>query len=393
MKICLLVQNLFTLGGIQRVVTTILNELVKNSDFEITVIMPFQMKGRKLFNLDNRVQLNAQEDFCEDRTHKPVRYLLAANKRLGFLDQHFLVKFVERIRFSNKEKARYIEYFNKENFDVVIGAGIEYSLLLGTISSKIKAKTIGWQHSTFDSYFTERGSNGYGINKYCKTMYTKLDDVWVLTDSDKKDFDLHFGLNSRVFHNPISQHTCKMSKHETGNILFVGRLVIKHKGLDYLIDIMRYVAQSVPDSILTIVGDGPAHDWMKKEIRKRGLEKNIELVGNTNNVYKYYEKAAVMLQTSRWEGFGMTIIEAMSCGIPVVAYHNYGPDEIIRNGIDGFLIDHYEIEEFAQKVIALLNDRNLCERLGENGMERAKVFSIEKLLPVFISYLQDIVER
>ena len=89
----------------------------------------------------------------------------------------------------------------------------------------------------------------------------------------------------------------------------------------------------------------------------------------------------------------MTIIEAMSCGVPVVAFHNYGPEEIVRNGIDGFLIDHYEIEKFAQKVIAILNDRNLCKMLGKNGMERAKAFSIEKILPVFISYLQDVVER
>lgn len=388
-----MVQNLFTLGGIQRVVTTILNELVKDPSFEVTVIMPFQMKGKKLFSLDDRVYLNAQENFSEDRSHKPVRYLLAANKRLGFLDQRFLVKFVENIRFSDKEKLRYIEYFNKENFDVVIGAGVEYSLLLGAISTKIKAKTIGWQHSTFDSYFTKRGATGYGINEYCKVMYSRLDDVWVLTNSDKRDFDFHFGLNCRVFYNPISQHTCKMSKHEKGNILFAGRLEIKHKGLDYLIDIMRCITQSVPDSLLTIVGDGPAHDWMKQEIIKKGLENKIELVGNTNNVYEYYEKASVILQTSRWEGFGMTIIEAMSCGVPVVAFHNYGPDEIVRNGIDGFLIDHYEIEKFAQKVIAILNDQNLCKMLGKNGMERAKAFSIEKILPVFISYLQDVVER
>lgn len=57
MKICILVQNLFTLGGIQRVVTTILNELVKNSDFEVTVIMPFQMKGDKLFSLNWKYQI------------------------------------------------------------------------------------------------------------------------------------------------------------------------------------------------------------------------------------------------------------------------------------------------------------------------------------------------
>ena len=123
------------------------------------------------------------------------------------------------------------------------------------------------------------------------------------------------------------------------------------------------------------------------------MEQEILLVGNTDNVYQYYQKASVMLQTSRWEGFGMTIIEAMSCGVPVVAFHNYGPDEIIRDKKDGFLIEHYDIEVFAQRVVDILKNTSLCEELGENGVERSKDFSIEKLLPVFISYLQEVVER
>ena len=381
------------MGGIQRVVTTILNELVKNSDFEVTVIMPFQMKGDKLFSLDEKVVLMAQEDFIEDRSHKPVRYLLAINKRVGFFNNHLFTKFVEKIRFSEKEKSRYIKFFNEKEFDVILGAGVEYSLLLGAISSEVEAKTVGWQHSTFGSYFEKRGSAGYGLQKYCKKMYSKLDAVWVLTNSDKKEFDSKFGLNCRVFYNPIPQNNNKMSIHEKGNLLFAGRLEIEHKGLDYLIDIMKSIKKEIPDSKLTIIGDGPAHNWMNQEILKNDMEQEILLVGNTDNVYQYYQKASVMLQTSRWEGFGMTIIEAMSCGVPVVAFHNYGPDEIIRDKKDGFLIEHYDIEVFAQRVVDILKNTSLCEELGENGVERSKDFSIEKLLPVFISYLQEVVER
>ena len=196
-----------------------------------------------------------------------------------------------------------------------------------------------------------------------------------------------------MFYNPIPQNNNKMSIHEKGNLLFAGRLEIEHKGLDYLIDIMKSIKKEIPDSKLTIIGDGPAHNWMNQEILKNDMEQEILLVGNTDNVYQYYQKASVMLQTSRWEGFGMTIIEAMSCGVPVVAFHNYGPDEIIRDKKDGFLIEHYDIEVFAQRVVDILKNTSLCEELGENGVERSKDFSIEKLLPVFISYLQEVVER
>ena len=77
MKICVLVQNLYTLGGIQRVVTTILNELVNDENYDITVVMPFKMSGEKLFKIDERIKLKNQEELSVNREHKPVRYIFA----------------------------------------------------------------------------------------------------------------------------------------------------------------------------------------------------------------------------------------------------------------------------------------------------------------------------
>ena len=103
--------------------------------------------------------------------------------------------------------------------------------------------------------------------------------------------------------------------------------------LDYLIDVIKKISEEVPKLRVTIIGDGPSHNWLKAEIERTGLGEKVNLLGTTDNVYQFYGRASVMVQTSRWEGFGMTILEAMSCGIPVVAFHNYGPDEIIRDCI------------------------------------------------------------
>ena len=104
MKICVLVQNLYTLGGIQRVVTTILNELVNDENYDITVVMPFKMSGEKLFKIDERIKLKNQEELSVNREHKPVRYIFALNKRIWFLDNGIALPFVLNNRIAPQEK-------------------------------------------------------------------------------------------------------------------------------------------------------------------------------------------------------------------------------------------------------------------------------------------------
>lgn len=389
MKICVLVQNLYTLGGIQRVVTTILNELVNDKNYNITVIMPFKMNGERIFKIDERIKLQNQEELSVNRGHKPVRYIFALNKRIGFLDNDVCLPLILDNRIALEEKENYIEYFNKEKFDAVIGAGVEYSLLLGEIKKNISAKVIGWQHSTYGSYFEKRGATGYGLMKYVRKCYSELDAIWVLTNSDKKEFYSNLGVKSKVLYNPLPKNNGTKTTYEEGRVLFAGRLKREHKGLDYLIDVIGKVSTEVPNLSVDIIGDGPSHNWLRSEIERNGLTGVVHLVGTTDNVYQFYGKASVMIQTSRWEGFGMTILEAMSCGVPVVAFHNYGPDEIIRDSVDGYLIDHYDTEKLAKGVVKILKQPELKKQMGKRAIERSQAFSLEKILPLFKQYLEE----
>lgn len=114
------------------------------------------------------------------------------------------------------------------------------------------------------------------------------------------------------------------------------------------------------------------------------------LVKNTKIAWDVlHGRASVMVQTSRWEGFGMTILEAMSCGIPVVAFHNYGPDEIIRDSVDGYLVDHFDTEAFAKKVVEILKQPEQRKQMGKCAIERSQDFSLEKVLPLFKQYLEE----
>ena len=366
-----------------------MNNLVFNENYDITVVMPFDMKGKKLFKIDKRIKLIRQEELSVKRTHKPIRYILALNKRLGFFSSAIWLPFILNNRIAQREKENYIEFFNNKNFDIIIGAGDEYSLLLGEIKNKISAKVIGWQHSTYDSYFEKRGSTGFGLLEYIKKCYSNLDNIWVLTNSDKMEFDSKLGVKSKVLYNPMPPNEGTKTIYEEDHIIFAGRLERDHKGLDYLVEVLKKISLKLPELKIDIIGDGPYGNWMRKEIKKAGLEKLVNFVGTTDDVYQFYKKASVMVQTSRWEGFGMTILEAMSCGVPVVAFHNYGPDEIIRNSIDGYLIDHYDTDAFSDKVIEILRNSELKKQMGQNAIERSADFSLEKLLPVFERYLEE----
>ena len=229
------------------------------------------------------------------------------------------------------------------------------------------------------------------VNEYLhvKKCYSALDDIWVLTNSDKKEFDNNLDIESKVLYNPLPKNNNISTTYEEGYVLFAGRLEREHKGLDYLIDVIKKISEEVPKLRVTIIGDGPSHSWLKAEIEKTGLKEKVNLLGTTDNVYQFYSKASVMVQTSRWEGFGMTILEAMSCGIPVVAFHNYGPDEIIRDSVDGYLVDHFDTEAFAKKVAEILKQPERRKQMGKCAIERSRDFSLEKVLPLFKRYLEE----
>lgn len=363
-------------------VTTIINELVRDVDYRVTVLMPFQNVEKKLFFIDDRIELLDLGEFKRNSGFFS-KYILAFNKKSGLLDRKFFTNFIDKLFFKEKDKKHLIEFINNNNFDVVVGAGHTYSLMLGTIAPQINCKAIGWQHATCYSYMKRRGKSGYGLKNYTRSCYAKLNEVLVLTHADKEDFDRELGINSVVLYNPIPKNENMKSDVKKKSILFSGRLDRDVKGLDYLVEIIKIVVEKKPDWKFTILGDGSGKEFLIKELENNNLTKNTAVVGNTDDVYHYYCNSSILLQTSRQEGFGMTIIEAMSCGVPVVAFHNYGPDEIVRNGVDGFLINKFDVSDFADKVIMLAEDYEKRKKFSEAALDGAKRFDLNVILERF----------
>ncbi len=388
MKICIICQNLQTLGGLQVVVAAVAQQLRAAEKAEITFLMP-KLKEKPCFSLSDGFDMKELDDFVPVQNQKHKRIIRTLNRKTGCLDFSAAVPMMERMLFSKASIERLAKFVNAEKFDWVIGAAFNYSLLTAMIADKVDCRTAGWMHSTFQGYYEVRGTAYYGLKCLNRKYLPRLDCCFVLNQNDKKAFDQNYGMNTVVLHNPIRAKSAQQRKHKQGELLFVGRLNKQVKGLDYLAEIMKQLKRDSVEFHLTVVGSGPDEEWLKQEVQANGLSAYVTFTGFQENVTPYYEQASVLLSTSRWEGFGMTIVEAMSVGVPCVSFDNDGACEIVRNGKDGILIPRYEVDEFAQAVKKLLSDDSVWAQLSNAVMERAKDFEVSAIAEQMYKYLAE----
>lgn len=390
-KICIITQELYSLGGVQRSISEICNHLSRNSEIEICVLMHTYQKEKPCFEIDSRVTIVDVADVFSDAFSAVYKPLNMVNRRIRILDNPLGVQIAKQLYFQAKELDKLVDWINENNFDVVIGATAFYALLIAFIADKISAKSIGWMHSTYDGYYHKRGKNLYGSEHLNIAMLRKLDRIFVLNSFDKQIFEKKCGAKCEVLHNPICLDSEEAYSPKYYDLAFVGRLNKDVKGLDFLVEIIRELKyHDMEDIRCVVVGDGSSKVFLEECIKKYSLADNMELVGFQKNTAKYYRESRLLLSTSRWEGFGMTIVEAMHYGLPCVAFDNDGPAEIIINGENGVLIPRYNVREFAEQVKQCLQNDEKYSVLSQNAKKRALDFSIDVISDRFLYLIKDV---
>lgn len=160
------------------------------------------------------------------------------------------------------------------------------------------------------------------------------------------------------------------------SILFVGRLE-KIKGVDILIKSISFVVSSIPNVHLYIAGIGEEEGELKHLVKKLDIEENVTFLGfvSEDDKWSYYKSTDLCVVPSLEEPFGIVLLEAMACGKPVVASNVGGIPYIVEDGETGLLFECGNIEDLAERVTALLEDKELRKKMGEAGYEKAKEFS------------------
>ena len=162
-------------------------------------------------------------------------------------------------------------------------------------------------------------------------------------------------------------------------ILYVGRLSLE-KGPLRLIKIWEQIYSTYSDWQLVIVGDGLEKEKLIDYVRDRQL-RNVYFEGAQSDVTKYYAKSSFVCLTSDYEGWGMTLTEGMQHGCIPFTFNNYGAAyEIIDDGVNGCLIQAYNLREYANRLSELINDKNKRSKMSKAAIEKVKKFSVENVV-------------
>jgi glycosyltransferase involved in cell wall biosynthesis len=204
------------------------------------------------------------------------------------------------------------------------------------------------------------------------------DKFIVLTEQNKLEWKNLS--NIEVISNPLSFCPEKSSNLNNKKVILVGKLSFQ-KGQDLLINAWTIIAQKHPDWSLEIYGKKDNEDFYQKLIKQNGLENNISLYDPVSNIEQKYLDSSIYVMSSRFEGFGMVLIEAMICGLPCVSFDcPYGPSDIIKNEEDGFLIPNGNIKELAEKIIFLIENKEERIRMGTNAKINVKRYLPENIV-------------
>ena len=199
-----------------------------------------------------------------------------------------------------------------------------------------------------------------------------------------------------LFHNPIDLSLFKNTdrRKNGNNFLYVGGLR-PVKGLEYLIRAVPYVLERIPKTKFILVGDGSIRSEIEQLIEKLGISESVQLAGYVprKDLLSYYQKADVFVMPSLNEPQGIVALEAMACGLPVVACNVGGIPEMVQDSENGLLVTPGNVSALSDAIITLLTNKQLIRNYSKNARQTAENFSwennIEKMIELYEVILKD----
>ena len=199
-----------------------------------------------------------------------------------------------------------------------------------------------------------------------------------LTNAQRADAEARYGEQPdfRVIPHPIERvEPTAFAVRDPHLVVMLARLD-EQKQIGDAIEAFSHVVASVPGARLEIYGHGPDEVALQRRIDERGLGRQVKLAGYTKDAAGLLRRAAVSLLTSKFEGFGLVLLESLANGCPVVSYDiKYGPSDVVRDGVNGFLVPPRARKAMAARVVELLTDTELRRRMSAAATEIGTEFS------------------
>ncbi|MBA6433773.1 glycosyltransferase family 4 protein [Streptomyces sp. GMR22] len=360
MKITFLIHNVYAIGGTIR--TTLNLAAALTDQHEVTIVSMLRHRARPRFAIDPRVTVVPLVDIRADAAdaadpllYRPAEVFPTAEKRYG--------------QYSRLTDQRAREYLRSCDADVIIGTRPGINVYLARFAPP-RALRIAQEHLTHDMHTKK-------LRAQLARDYRDLDAVVTTTDADAAVYRARMrlpGVRILAVPNGVPDPGLPPTNGGAPVIAAAGRLV-RAKRFDLLIEAFTDVAAKHPDWSLRIYGAGTDKERLQRLIEEHGLEDRAALMGAVSPIEAEFAKASIVASASDAESFGMTLVEAMRCGIPVVATDcPLGPAEIINDGVDGRLVPMGDRQALAAALSDLIADEPGRRRMGEAARAAARRF-------------------
>ncbi|MFE0105386.1 glycosyltransferase family 4 protein [Streptomyces sp. NPDC059009] len=362
MHISFLIHNAYGIGGTIRTTYNLANTLAEQHDVEVVSVL--RHREEPVFAVDPRVRLRHlvdirkgtagyEGDSAEYRT--PARVFPSAEGRYA--------------QYNALTDRRIAEHLVSVDSDVVIGTrpGLNVHLARQTRRGPLR---VGQEHLTLDSHSKQ-------LRRQLRSVYPRLDVLTTTTEADAHAYRTTMrlpGVHVQAVPNPVPAPGIAPADGSHKWVVAAGRLA-PVKRYDLLIRAFDRVRAERPDWRLRIYGGGKQKDKLRKLIDELGLYNHVFLMGPAHPIEPEWAKGSIAAVSSSLESFGMTIVEAMRCGLPVVATDcPHGPGEIIDNGVDGRLVESGNVDAIAGGLLELINDDALRHRMAGAALTDSERF-------------------
>lgn len=382
MKIVYCLPQVYRPGGIERIVSIKANYLAEKYGHEVIIITACQQQQLPYYQFSPKVKfidLNVDYD--------------------SLLQLSLITRILRKFSLQRKHKRILSKLLLKIKPDITISTFTHEAPFLPDI--KDGSKKILEFH--FCRKHKQLMANAFHFSFLTKIAYylkcwqeeniiiPKYDQFVVLTEEDKQAW-LHKISNVKCIPNIHPFETNEQAKLENKRAIAVGRLDAQ-KGFDKLIKVWSIVYKSNPDWVLDIYGQGEDEKQLKEQIKNAKLENVISINPPTSDIKDKYLNSSLFIMTSRYEGLPMTLLEATSLGLPAICFNfTCGPQEVIINNQNGYIIENDQYDKMALKIGLVLNNFQLRKQLGNNAKKLSNKFSSDIIMKHWNELFQQILE-